>query len=163
MERDGLTNKTMCIKEFALCEWIMKWIIQETQNEQLIFKYEKRNAEKGINKSENSTYPLNRLILQGVWIIFGSWCWGHTGNSTKKDNEFKKSTKLYAISNILQLSTNRRTLDRPCFPRKNETHEGPTTAQLMRKSSNEGAGNREETEGGVQQKTPHMFLSSEKT
>ena len=46
MERDGLTNKTMCIKEFELCEWIMKSIIQETQNEQLIFKYEKRNAEK---------------------------------------------------------------------------------------------------------------------
>ena len=97
--------------------------------------WKEKCRERGINKSENSTYPLNRLILQGVWIIFGSWCWGHTGNSAKKDNEFKKSTKSYAISNILQLSTNRRRLDRPRFPHRNETHEGPATAQLMGKSS----------------------------
>lgn len=65
----------------------------------LTFKYKKRNAEKNTDKFENSTYPLNRLILQGVWIILRSWCRSHTGNSTKKDN-IQYQLNLYTISNI---------------------------------------------------------------
>lgn len=161
MERDGLTNKTLCIKEFALCEWIMKWMIQETQNEQLIFKYEKRNAEKGINKSENSTYLLIDSF-SGVWIIFGSWCWGHTGNSTKRTmiQEINKIVCNFKhATNWVQTGGH---LTGPVSLVGMRHMKGQPQHSSWERAPNEGAGNREETEKGVQ-KTPHVFLSSEKT